>query len=203
MTDEILERLGLTLPPFLSAQNKADLLAQLRRYPDNTEYFGWVPDEPEAVQGDGWAGLVLFDFESAEREAVQGLIISNSCDLAVGNAPMPDQRVVFAPVLELSRYKDFLIEAGKTQAQAAEFVGQIRRQEIHRLFYLPAMHGTFEECVVALDNIHSMPLHHLSTTGVRRVFTLSMYGWYVLLIKLSIHFTRMGENVDRRSLSAQ
>jgi len=199
MGDQAFDRLGLALPPFLSAEGKRELIAQLRRYPDNFEYFGWAPSDPEAIQGDGWSGLTLFDFETAEREKVQGLILSNSCDIAAANAPMLDQRVAFAPILELSRYQEFIVEAGKTPRQADEYVAQIRRQEIHRLFYLPSIHGLFEESIVALDNIHSIPLEEFSRSSVHRVFSLSMYGWYVLLVKLSIHFTRMAENVDRRS----
>jgi hypothetical protein len=198
MADDVLERLGLALPPFLSAEGKRELLAQLRRYPENSDYYGLVPDEHEPVQGDAWRGLLLFDFESGERHDVQGLIVSNSCDIAAANNPDPNQRVAFAPVLDLARYRDFLIEAGKRPNEADDYLAQVRRQEIYRLFYLPAMHGHFGESIVPLDELHSIPLRALARRRLDRVFTLSMYGWYVLLVKLSIHFTRMGENVDRR-----
>jgi len=32
----------------------------------------------------------------------------------------------------------------------------------------------------------------------KRLFSLSNYGFYLLLFKMSIHFCRMGENIDRR-----
>ncbi len=200
MVDEVLDRLGLALPLFLSAQGKRELLAQLRRYPDNTDYYGMVPDENEPVQGDGWRGLIVFDFDTGSREDAQGLIISNSCDIAAANDPDPDQRVAFAPILELSRYHEFLIEAGKRAEEANDYLAKVRKQEIYRLFYLPAMHGCFDEGIVPLDSLHSIPLRALATRKLERVFALSTYGWYVLLVKLSIHFTRMGENVDRRSI---
>lgn len=203
MIDDTIERLGLALPPFLSAEGKRELLAQLRGYPDNTDYYGLAPGEQEAVQGDSWRGLILFDFESGARYEVQGLIVSNSCDIAAANNPDPNQRVAFAPLLDLALYREFLIEAGKKPNDVEDYLAKIRRQEIYRLFYLPAMHGRFAESVVALDALHSMPLRALTDRKLQHVFTLSMYGWYVLLVKLSIHFTRMGENIDRRPSVAE
>ena len=125
-------------------------------------------------------------------------IVSNSCDIAAANNPDPNQRVAFAPLLDLALYREFLIEAGKKPNDVDDYLAKIRRQEIYRIFYLPAMHGHFGESIVALDALHSMPLRAVSDRKLERVFTLSMYGWYVLLVKLSIHFTRMGENIDRR-----
>jgi hypothetical protein len=202
MDQDLLEKIRNSLPPYLSAQSKRELLEQLADYTRNRDYYGIVPGETEPLQGDAWRGLITLDFATAERDSVVGLVISNSCDITAQNQPNPDQQMLFAPVLDLERYAHFLEVAGKTAQQITDTLGDIRGQAIHRLFYLPAMHGVFGESLVALDAIHAQPLSSIDAQRIQRVFSLNTYGWYVLLIKLSIHFTRMTERLERRSLPA-
>lgn len=196
-----LDRLQLALPPYLGEDGKHALLSQLRRYPDNLDYYGAVPGETEPLQGDAWRSFVLVDFDSADREAVVGLVISNSCDITRDNAPEPDQSLLFAPVLSFAGYLRALAEEGKTPEQIASVAAEIRRQGVHRIFYLPAAHGRLEESIVLLDAVHAQPLRAVPESARTKLFSLSMYGWYVLLVKLSIHFTRMQENVPREDLA--
>jgi hypothetical protein len=52
--------------------------------------------------------------------------------------------------------------------------------------------------MVRLDNIHSIPYtSHLKNSGRKKLFTLSNTGFYMLVFKLSIHFCRLQENVQR------
>lgn len=200
MDEKLLERVRLTLPPYLGAETKKELLAQLLEYPENRNYYGTIPGETEPVQGDAWRGFMVLDFHTAEREVVLGLVVSNSCDIAAENSPEPDQCLLFAPLLNLDQYIGFLQEAGKTQQQIDETLSDIRKQEIHRLFYLPAVPGVQGESLVRLDDMHAQPLSSIKPDAIQRVFTLNQYGWYVLLIKLSIHFTRMAEDLERKAL---
>jgi len=199
MDGELLEKVRLSLPPYLAAADKQALLDQLSGHDPRPDYYGPV-DDPEPVQGDGWRGLIGFDFASGEREQQQGLILSNSCDIAAANEPYPDQHIAFSPILSLSRYERFLIDAGISRQQVDDLVGRMRQQKVHRIFYLPAMEGIREECIVALDIVHSQPLDSLPEDAVQRQFSLSLFGWYMLLLKLSIHFTRMSEAVERASV---
>jgi hypothetical protein len=196
METDGLEDFRLALPPYLSAAHKRELIAQLRRHPNNTDYYAGL-SETEPVQGDGWRGLLLLNFDDGSRDAVLGMVLSNSCDISVDNEPDPDQRLLFAPVLDLAAYVRFLHEAGKNQEQVTNYLNEIRKQSVHRIFYLPPMHGQFDESIVPLDAVYSQPLNSIDPPATTRVFSLSMYGWYVLLVKLSIHFTRMQENVHR------
>ena len=54
-----------------------------------------------------------------------------------------------------------------------------------------------EDYVVLLDDLHSIPL--ASHPGDQKLFTLSMAGFYLFIFKLSVHFCRLHEHVDRRS----
>jgi hypothetical protein len=203
MDEALLDKIRLSLPQFLSAESKSELIDQLQQYPDNRNYYGTIPGESEPVQGDAWTGFVALDFETAERDRVVGFVISNSCDIAAANAPADDQCILFAPILPLSRYAEMVLEAGDSPDQIESELDAIRKQSISRLFYLPAMTGHHEESVVPLDRLFAQPLRMLNQEAMQRFFTLNLYGWYILLIKLSIHFTRMGEAVPREQLTAE
>ena len=47
-----------------------------------------------------------------------------------------------------------------------------------------------------LDDLHSMPIE-LHGQAAEKLFTLSMAGFYLFVLKLSVHFCRLHENVDR------
>lgn len=191
------ENIKLALPPHLTEADKKKLLAQLRDFPDQpSSYFGIV-DDAEPVQGDAWRGFVAIDFESGERDSVVGMVISNSCDLAALNNPTPDQRILFAPVISLDAYGQVLREGGAVEDYVISTLDQIRRQEVSRIFYIPRMGDLLDESLVLLDDLHAQPLSSLRHTEMTRLFSLSNFGWYVFLVKLSVHFTRMTDGVKR------
>jgi hypothetical protein len=196
MDQSQIEKFQLALPPHLTATDKAVLLEQIKGFPSG-DFFGFVNDD-EPVQGDAWRGLVAINFHSAERDRVVGLVVSNSCDIARLNKPDPDQRVLFAPIIDLNAYSSLLREQGNSTDYVESQLHQIRKQEVHRIFYIPAMRDLYGESMVLLDDIHAQPLSTL--TDLQRVFSLGTYGWYVLLMKLSVHFTRMADGVQRIGL---
>jgi uncharacterized protein (TIGR04255 family) len=51
--------------------------------------------------------------------------------------------------------------------------------------------------IALLDNIHSIDLEQFLDLDPAKLLTLSQYGFYVFLVKLSIHFTRFQEGVLR------
>lgn len=183
----------LALPPYLTEADKSKLLAQLKNFPAG-DFFG-VSFDPEAVQGDAWRGFIVLDFDTGARDSVAGLVVSNSCDIAGANNPDPDQNILFVPLLGLHSYQEVLREHGHDDDYIASQFAQIRAQKVHRIFYLPANGKVHPEMMALLDDIHPHPLSRFQ--GAARIFTLSMYGWYVLLMKLSVHFTRMTDGVQR------
>ena len=67
------------------------------------------------------------------------------------------------------------------------------------MFYLPKNSALGEEAIALLDRINNCDLQKLNLdelTGTR-LFTLSDYGFYMFLFKLSIHLTRIREGVQR------
>lgn len=67
------------------------------------------------------------------------------------------------------------------------------------MFYLPNISGLGEEAIALLDRITNCDLQKLDLDRLMesRLFTLSDYGFYIFLFKLSIHLTRIREGVSR------
>jgi hypothetical protein len=193
MDQSQLDQFQLALPPHLTERDKSRLLEQLRDFPGPASFFGATNDD-EPVQGDAWRGFITLQFPSGEQDRVMGLVISNSCDITRENNPAPDQKILFAPLVDLAAYEALLYEQGKNEDYVESHLGMIRNQEIHRIFYVPNNGELGGESIVLLDDIHAQPISSLNVT---RAFSLSNYGWYVLLMKLSVHFTRMTDGVQR------
>src|SRR5690606_22208774 len=110
---------------------------------------------------------------------------------------------LYAPIIAVSRYINILTENGISQEQINSHLKSIREQEITSIFYIPPVEGRIDESMVFLDRISNMR-NSLATTKEllsERIFTLSNFGFYLFLLKLSIHFTRIREGVDRRTTS--
>ena len=108
--------------------------------------------------------------------------------------------MVYSPVIALEKYEKLLLDNGLFSSVALQaHVGAIRRQEITQIFYLPSSSADLPESIVFLDRLcHcDSAFIHREDVSARRLFSLSQYGLYLFLYKLSIHFTRFHENIDR------
>lgn len=65
-------------------------------------------------------------------------------------------------------------------------------------FYLPKSKN-LDEAVAFFDYTNSFDINYIDRESLkeRRLVSLSNYGFYILLLKLSIHFTRVQEKVER------
>ncbi len=64
------------------------------------------------ARGDGWRGFQLFEFRSGTRRSVQGLVISNSCDVAPANPRDMPTRLTFAPLVKYASFEAALRASG-------------------------------------------------------------------------------------------
>jgi hypothetical protein len=123
------------------------------------------------------------------------VVISNSCDIDPANRRDRALNILFSPLIALSKYVDLLRQV-KSEAQITPVLTAIRDQKMTSIFHLPE--GVWgPEGIVLLDTIHAHPLDHFLAKNRARLFTLSQYAFYIFIMKLSIHFTRMQENVRR------
>jgi hypothetical protein len=199
------DQIANSLPHYLTAEDKAVLLKELdaiSRGGAARYYLNQYSDqfEDEMLQGDGWQGFDVFQMESGKRLTVGGIVLSNSCDIDPNNKRERSPRVIFAPIEKLGAAASILKQKGLPSDRIETQLSAIRSQRNTSCFYLPKNEILNEECMVRLDNVHSIPYSlHLKNSGRKKLFTLSNTGFYMLVFKLSVHFCRLQENVRRGS----
>ena len=152
----------------------------------------------DMLQGDGWRGFQLFMFDTGKRRSVRGLVISNSCDVDPDNRRDLPVRVIFSPLVKLATYETLLQKSGIKKRQIDAKLAAIRAQKTSSLFFLPSGGPLTDDHVVRLDDAHSMPVAaHSAAADREKLFTLSNTGFYMFVLKLSIHFCRLQEKVNR------
>jgi len=187
------------IPYYLTEPQKVGFRKALKDFQEarNVDYF--INQHADvALQGDGWPGLSLINFITGDKQPVKGIILSNSCDISVENRRDVPSMVVFAPLIRLSRFKQKLEQSGLSEERITEKLNSIRKQQVSSIFYLPPGGNLEFEYFAPLDDLHSMPLQvFIDTPDKQKLFTLSMFGFWFFLFKLSIHFCRFQEELAR------
>ena len=185
------------IPYYLTQEAKENLVKALQCFPDDfTYYTSLYPND--ILQGDGWNSLGLFHYETGERKLVRGILLSNSCDLDYENKRVIPIKLVFVPIIKLKAYAEVLKKSNIDKGKIESKMLSIRRQLVNTLFYLPNGCGLHDEYVALLDDVHSIPLPTFyEQEGRNKLFTLSQEGFYLFLLKLSVHFCRFQENIIR------
>ena len=199
MPSELFELADRFLPSYLLPGTRRRLLEQIDSFPHTRGYYSAI-STPDYLQGDGWTGFIVFNFISGERRSVRGLVISNSCDVAAENSTVSGQRVVFAPVIRLERFEALLKTSDRTEQQVQSTIDALKKQHINNAFYLPQC-AAIPESLILLDDLHSVPLDYFWAAEKTRLFRLSDFGFWLFLLKLSIHLTRLHEEVERGELA--
>lgn len=185
------------IPYYLTKPQKEGLVRALSDFGtrDVNFYIDKYPDK--TFQGDGWAGLEVISFENGERKRIKGIILSNTCDISQDNKRVMPLKVVFAPVVSISKYAACLRKSISSEEQITNKIQAIRDQKVTSMFYLPKSKTEDSEYVALLDDLHSIPIQELEKTECKKIFTLSMFGFYLFLFKISVHFCRFHEEVAR------
>ena len=198
------ETLIKQIPQYLTAEDQKVLLEELTAISrGGTANYLLSPARDTfkdvMLQGDGWRGFQLFLFETGERRSVRGLMLSNSCDVDPKNPRDIPARVIFAPLVKLVAFKALLERSAIDAARVAAKIEAIKAQKTTNIFYLPSGGALDEDYVVRFDEAQSMPVAaHVSDGGREKLFTLSNTGFYMLILKLSVHFCRLQEKVNRK-----
>lgn len=192
---ELYEEIKLHLPAYLSPEQKSDLFKELKSFPTNFNYYATHPGK-EILQGDGWNEFTVIDFDSMQKKQVKAIILSNTCDISRENKRIIIPKIVFAPLIKLRKYILLLQENEISESDLKSKLDSIKRQEVTSVFYLPIGGKMNEEYIVSFDDLHSMPIN--STNITEKLFTFSQQGYYLFLLKLSIHFCRFNDGVIRK-----
>lgn len=193
-----LESLRTLLPPYLSGETAAKLFSELGKLPDLDPFFSLGEVDWDLVkQGDGWHGLTAFVFATGERRVRKGVILSNTCDVSTSNPRRTEPNVVFCPLVSVSRFRDRLLANGCARDEVEGYLQALRSQRITNLMHFPAQPTSDDEMLIIFDDVRSQPLESFLSAERAGLFRLTQAAFYLLLMKLSIHFCRVGEGVAR------
>jgi hypothetical protein len=203
-----LEEFKLYLPKYLSQESERELFDSLKDFPDSVTdkfYTTYLKDQKILLQGDGLKSLLVINLPYPKIDYFPCLVLSNTCDLDMGNKrDYYQSRLVYAPIFKLSKYRKLLEKKDNLlEVNIEQHITSIREQRISSIFYLPKFDGILEESIVFLDRVINSSIEQVTLESLddERLFTLSDFGFYVLLFKISVHFSRIRENVERRSMS--
>ena len=186
------------LPHYLTRPQKEGLLRELENYSSGTEIY--LPRELEGLsQGDAWYGFTIYNEASGNLKEIKGIIISNSCDIDPSNSREIPGKVTFASMHKLSKIEQIFTAAVSDPQAVNNKIRSIKEQKVSNFFYLPAQGVLEEDYVVWLSDMHSSLARKFSDSQAKtKIFSLNMTGFYFFLFKLSIHFCRFHEELDRQ-----
>jgi len=195
------------LPHYLSDHANENLFSELKNFPNNLDnrlYTSFLKDSKILFQGDAVEALPHIQLPSPEIKEVDCVVLSNTCDIDQDNTRLLSSRLVHAPIIKLAKYHEMLDNVFiKTKVKRKEIIDQhisaIKKQYISHIFYLPKGSGLTDDSIIFFDRVNSLPSNYIKKEDIiqKRIFTLSDFGFYLLLFKLSVHFTRIRENVSR------
>ena len=195
-----IEDLAGSLPAYLAPGEKIKLFDEIKKFKEsrsNTNFFisgNTYPDE--ILQGDAWGDINYIDPISGNTKTVKGLIISNSCDVSEENKRDIPLNIIFSPLLKLKNYLQ-LIETVHGIQRAIEVKDKITNHRLSQIVYFPPSSKLPVETIALLDNLVSVPNGVVKNKTSEKIHCLSQFGFYLFVIKLSIHFTRFNEGISR------
>ena len=198
------------LPSYLLDTEKGRIRNALSQFFDRAkpdiDYDGFYvkSQTPYLMQADVLHSVMAIDFDITRNIFITGytptVLISNTCDVSELNERTINQKeALFAPIIPLGQYVDDCQQQGFKSDQIKSFCSQLKRQEFSNLFYLPPIGS--EDYIVRLDKTYWLPQSQLLETSENlheaRYVSLSNWAYYLFIAKLSLHFCRVPEEVER------
>jgi hypothetical protein len=199
------EEVKYYLPKYLTPESEKALFQELQSFPDNIDsrlFTSYLKEEPFLFQGDGIEGLLFVNLPDSDIRKLRAVVLSNTCDINPKNKRLSRPNIVYSPILKLEKYVKNLLDKGLIEKEALrDHIDSLKKQRVTSIFYLPKGGSLESESMVFFDKVVSCDSNYLSETDIKsnRLFTLSNYGLYLFVLKLSIHFSRINEGLDRNS----
>lgn len=160
---------------------------QLKQFPKDFEKWVYASSPAaDTYQGDVFA-ILPFAHVDDDGDVVRadhvGMVISNTCDIQIDQSAF----VVVAAVIALDDYRK------QSELKGEELENHIRAvvdNKLSQIMFLPETQG-FGSALVDFGNVCSISTQHFHATArEKKIVSLSQYGHYFLLVKLSYHLTR-------------
>jgi len=196
-----LDDVGRTLPQYLTPQNASQLADAIKKFPQQVQYYGPASDA-DPWQGDVFSGVhgVRVNENGLEFYRSRFMTVSNTCDMAEENDRPHIPHVCLAPIATVAAFTRLLVTNGIAKPRVDSLIAAMKQQQVTNVFYLPqGGGGPTEDLVVFLDALQSQTADRFrASVEKKREFSLSQVGWYLLLVKLAIHFCRAFEGQERQ-----
>lgn len=198
-----LDDIKLYLPKYLSTTSEQDLFKNLLDFPaniDNRVYSNLLFDNDIIYQGDGIDGFLVINLPNTKIKEAKVVILSNTCDVDINNVRMYASSICYTPLINLKKYIEILkIKNNASLERIDQFVQSLKKQKISQILFLPKGGKLDYDAFIFFDKINSCDNMNIKRSALKekRIFTLSNFGLYLFLFKLSIHFSRIREGVDR------
>jgi hypothetical protein len=204
--------LNKLLPNYLVEDDKSRLKNALEQFQNQGQrelnYSGFSKNynHPFFLQSDlvREIRMPLWDDDSATYEKVytDAIILSNTCDLSTDNKHSSNvKECLFAPLVDLSEFLHDIERSGTKKDSLDQFSRAIKNQLVSNLFYIPNCTVEDKEYIALLDNVFWFPTAELNayidSINVNRISSLSLFGHYLFILKLSYHMCRLPEESDR------
>lgn len=205
----------MIFPSYLTIEDKSRLsewLKQFKNHSDQTwnsskiDYTNFISTNPDQsfLQSDlikeiRYANLIEVEGQlTFEKTYTNAIILSNSCDINPENDRNWNvKECVLAPVIKLSEYQNNLIE--NDYSDYARIIEEIKQQKITNLFYIPDLNS--DGYIAKLDKSFWFSAEELNSytedISENRILSLTLFGYYLFLVKLSYHFCRFPSEKDR------
>ena len=188
------------LPQYLSDSDAKQLFSALKDFPNNIDerfYSNYSLDDNILYQGDCLKDIPAFNLPDTRTKLSQSMAISNTCDMDLINKRLWNTRILFSQIILLEKLEKGLCQRFPKD-RVTNYINSLKKQQITNAFYLPKSKN-LDEAVAFFDYTNSFDINYIDRESLkeRRLVSLSNYGFYILLLKLSIHFTRVQEKVER------
>ncbi len=212
---DTLELIRTFLPKYLTPEQKDNLFNLVQNYfpftNDPNIIYSFLQETDYYYQGDCVIDIPFAKFDNGKFEAayLKGIIASNTCDISQENERIESANIQFSTVFTLSEYIEILKRKSIPQIKINTFLENLKCNRISNLFYLPEKiyngEKVLEESFARFDSNVTLPISIFNDTKYNksyspngdRVFSFSNYGFYMFLIKLSVHYCRFREGVFR------
>jgi len=191
--NNLFEDISCYLPSYLNYFKKQDLLEEIRHFCSTLETRGFYTDYPSdsLLQGDILDNILIYNAQGKSQSA-KAFMLSNSCDMNKENLRLSGKNVCYSPVISLEKYLLKLRDKFGEQ-RILQFENDIKKQKFTNVLYIPS-DDTLPDSIILFDRIINIDRSSITD---ERIVSLSNYGFYFLLVKLSIHFMRLHEDFDR------
>ena len=196
------EEIRKFLPTFLSQGSEKAFVDEVRNFLRQSEnrpfYTEALRLRPFVFQGDGLQNLLIINLPDTATKRGMGIVLSNSCDINASNERLFQASFCYAPIFSLPAYLGALRKQFPEE-RVASHERELRRQSVTQIFFLPQGGKLANDAIVFLDRIISIANDTIDRNNLsdRRLFTLSDFGAWLFTLKLSIHFCRIRDKVDR------